>query len=759
MLEVISGIIYSGICQVRMAGFMIRKKITVRGIVQGVGFRPAMAKQAHLLGLRGSVANTRDSVEIEIQGDEQAVLSFVDGFYTFIPPNAVIAEFSHMDIPPVHGEKDFTIIESKDSGPTRFSIPPDIAMCPECRAEFNNPSDRRHGYPFITCGNCGPRYTYMYNMPYDRANTSMNVFPMCPQCLAEYNDPASRRYHIEGFSCPVCGPRMSGFDETVSALKEGGIAAIKGLGGYHIACSAVDEKAVSLLRRRKRRPAKPFAVMFSSVGHARGFVELDEYDEACLNSKVSPILVVKKRENCAIANSVAPGNAYLGIMIAYTPLHQLVFDSVNIPLVMTSANISGDPLIIDDMKAKSGLGGIVDVFLTHNRQILKRADDSISWINSGVEINVRKGRGRMPFPVKLQVEGKNILAVGAELKSNVSVVSGGNLVTSNHIGDLGTPETFSHFVETVQEMMEYYDVQPEVVVADMHPDYESTVFALNFAEKHNIRFAGVQHHYAHFLSCLFESGLDTEAAGIIMDGTGFGGDGTIWGGEIFTGNLHSFERKGHIGHFPLPGGERSILEPWRILAGFLGESEFMETCSWAGEGAAAGVYHIKDNRNFSPLTSSAGRLFDAAGALLGFRSRVSYEAEAAIYLEMLAAGSNTGDFIPVPGSFVKGMIITDPAFIMRELFGLRKRKDLPYLARLFHNTVVESMASAAERVCSASGMENVLLSGGVFQNRLILQGLEKRLASAGLNVFFNKTIPANDAGISVGQAVFGVYNA
>ncbi len=737
---------------------MIRKKITVRGIVQGVGFRPAMARQAYILGLSGTVFNTRDSVEVEIQGGDAAVDAFIRDFRIFTPPNAVITEFSSHDIEPVNGEMEFTVIESRDSGPTRFSIPPDIAICPACRAEFSDPANRRYRYSFITCGDCGPRYTYMKDMPYDRLRTTMDDFPMCAKCLAEYNDHADRRFHIEGFSCPECGPLVEGFDEAVSALKSGKIAAIKGLGGYHIACSALDEGAVKILRERKGRPAKPFAVMFASLTRARQYVELGEAAKQCLNSKVSPIVVVKKKDGCAMAPSVAPGNGYLGIMIAYTPLHQNILDAAGVPLVMTSANVSGDPLIIDDIKAKSELAGIVDVFLTHNRRILKRADDSISWIYSGAEINLRMGRGRMPFPVKLPVAGKNILAVGAELKSNISVVSGDRLVTSNHIGDLGTPETFTHFTETVTEMLEYYDLQPEIIVADLHPDYESTQFAEDYAGSNKIKLVKVQHHYAHFLSCMFESGLGAPAVGIIMDGTGFGGDGTIWGGEVFTGDLHSFERKGHIGHFPLPGGERAIREPWRILAGFLDEGEFMDECSWAGA-SAAGVYSIKDKRNFSPLTSSAGRLFDAAGALLGFRQNVSYEAEAAIYLEMLALCNPTEDFITPVYKDDNGIITCDPDAIIRGLLLLSGKREESYIAKLFHNSIIEAMAGIAESVCSAAGIDNVLLAGGVYQNRLILAGMEKGLARAGLNVFFNRKIPANDAGISAGQAVYGVYNA
>lgn len=738
-----------------------RRRITVKGIVQGVGFRPAIAREASSRGLTGTVANTRDSVEIEVQGSESAVKGYVDDFYSFLPPNALIAYFRDEIITQVEDDKEFIIIESKENGPTRFSIPPDIAMCDQCRAEFNDPRDRRYRYPFITCGNCGPRYTYMNDMPYDRKKTTMSEFPFCGKCSAEYNDPSDRRYHIEGFSCPVCGPSVKGFDEAVDALLAGKVAAVKGLGGYHIACSAVDYNAVALLRERKRRPGKPFALMFRSVEAAREYADVSPEEERILRSKVSPIVIVKLKEGSGIAEIVAPDNGYLGIMIAYTPLHQLILDHVNIPLVMTSANISGDPLIIDDVKAREEMTGIVDVFLTHNRRILKRADDSISWVFKGEEISVRMGRGRMPFPIKLpESSAKSILSVGAELKSNISVATEDNLVTSNHIGDLETPETFTHFCETVEEMLGYYDVKADAVVADLHPDYESSSFAVEYSEKKKIKLLRVQHHYAHFLSCYYENLVKGEAAGIIFDGTGYGTDGTIWGGEIITGDLHSFERRGHLSLFCLPGGERAIREPWRILSGLLDKDKFDRACSWVERSLRDNIYTISDNRNFSPLTSSAGRLFDAAGALLGFSRNVTYEAEAAIYLEKLSLGSDTSDFIEIPVLKENGVSVINSKFIINEIFNMKESgKDLGYIARIFHNSLAESGARTASELCSEKGIDTVLMSGGVFQNRIMLSETEKRLASVGLKPLFNKKIPANDAGISAGQAIYGVYNA
>ncbi len=738
-----------------------RLKIKVKGIVQGVGFRPAMAKQAAAMGLTGQVCNTRDSVEIEIQGDSETIQQYINQFDSFIPVNAVISFFSTKDIKTVKDEKIFSIIESRESGPTRFSIPPDIAMCSRCRDEFYDPQNRRYLYPFITCGNCGPRYTYMKDMPYDREKTSMSAFPFCSECRNEYNNPADSRYHIEGFSCPVCGPAVSGFEETITALLEGKVAVVKGLGGYNIVCSAVDYNAVQRLRDKKLRPGKPFAIMFRSIDAVRQYVNLTTEEEKLLGSKVSPIVVVRKREHSGIAENIAPDNGYLGIMIPYTPLHQLILDRVDIPLVMTSANISGDPLIIDDDKALSELVDIADIYLAHNRAIYKRADDSISFLSGGKEISIRMGRGKMPFPVKLPEESRNkILAVGAELKSNISVVSDDNLVTSNHIGDLGTPETFLHFLETVNEMSDFYNIKPDVVIADLHPDYESTSFAREYADRHNIRLMQVQHHYAHFLSCYFENGLSGKAVGIIFDGTGYGNDGTIWGGEIFTGDLHSFNRVGRLAPFPLPGGERAIREPWRILSGLLDKENFFDCCSWIEKSVLDNVLQISANRNFSPLTSSAGRLFDAAGSLLGFNKNVSYEAEAAIYVEMLALRSFSDDYINVPIKEENGLTEFNSSELIKELYRRKKSgENLPDLAGIFHNSLIEGVVNMVAEVCSKNGIDKVVLSGGVFQNRIMLELTEKKLASIGLEVFLNRNIPANDAGISAGQAIYGVYNA
>lgn len=738
-----------------------RKKITVQGIVQGVGFRPEVVRKASLLNLTGTVLNTRDSVEIEIEGTESSVDIFINEFYNFIPVNALINSFVHEDMEPTGNENSFLILESREHGPTRFSIPPDIAMCEVCRKEFCDPGNRRYKYPFITCGDCGPRYTYMEDMPYDRGNTSMKHFPLCAECMAEYEDPLNRRFHIEGFSCPVCGPSVKGLDEAVEKIMNNGIVAAKGLGGYNIICSAVNNEAVIKLRKRKHRPSKPFAVMFLSVEQAKEYVNMSSSEEALLRSKKSPIVICETRSGTDIAPAVAPFNAFLGVMIPYTPLHELILQKAGIPLVMTSANISGDPLIIDDSEAMKGLADIADCFITHNRKILKRADDSISFFHRDMEMSVRMGRGRIPFPVKIDnPRNIEIMAFGAELKNNITIVSGSNLITGNHVGDLSSPETFRHFSETAVEMIEYYSLNPDIIICDKHPDYESTIFAEDFAKKTGAKFMQVQHHYSHFLSCYFENRLEGEALGIVFDGTGYGDDGTVWGGEIFAGDLRSFTRCGHIKAFPLPGGEKAISEPWRILSGFFDLNDFMDICGFVDSSALENIFKISGKKEFSPLTSSVGRLFDAASVLLGFNRSVTFEAEAAIYLEQRARKVNVKDAINIPVNKIDGVYIADIISFMRELYLMKKSgKGIDSLAAIFHNSICFVAAEMAMHVCEERKIKNVMLSGGVFQNRIMLEVLGKRLASSGFNVFFNKTIPANDAGISTGQAVYGVYNA
>lgn len=738
-----------------------RKKIIVQGIVQGLGFRPAIVRKADLLNLTGTVLNTRDSLEIEIEGTESSVDIFINEFYNFIPVNAVVNSFVYEEMTPAGKEKSFLIVESRDYGPSCLSIPPDIAMCEDCRKEFNDLQNRRYKYPFITCGVCGPRYTYMENMPYDRGNTSMKHFPLCADCMKEYNDPLNRRFHIEGFSCPICGPFVKGLDKAIEALRNNSIVAAKGLGGYNIICSAINDEAVVKLRKRKNRPSKPFAVMFPSVEKAKEYVNMSLSEEALLRSRVSPIVICEAKEDRDISSAVAPFNAFLGVMIPYTPLHELILEKAAIPLVMTSANISGDPLIIDDSEAIKELSDVVDSFIIHNRAILKRADDSISFFHRDMEMTLRMGRGRIPFPIKIDnPQNLEIMAFGAELKNNITIVSGSNLVTGNHVGDLSSPETFNHFIKTADEMIEYYSLNPDIVICDKHPDYESTTFAEDFAKKTGARLMQVQHHYAHFLSCYFENRLEGEALGIIFDGTGYGDDGTIWGGEIFAGDLHSFTRCGHIKVFPLPGGEKAISEPWRILAGFFDPDDFIEICSFMDSSALENIYKISGKKEFSPLTSSAGRLFDAVSALLGFNRNVTFEAEGAIYLEQRARKTNVKDTINIPFEKKDGVYIADPIPFMRELYFMKKSgRDIDSLAAIFHNSLCLVAAEIAMLICKERNIKNVMLSGGVFQNRIMLEILEKRLVFYGLNVFFNKSIPVNDAGISTGQAVYGVYNA
>ncbi len=608
-----------------------RKRILVSGTVQGVGFRPAVARAAAVFELVGWVANTPGGAEIEVQGPESALGDFIRELPGRLPLRARLETLEASDVP-VENDAGFAVRTSLAEGRSRFSVPPDLAICPECRREFEDPEDRRYRHAFISCGDCGPRYSYIVDLPYDRALTTMAAFPMCPECRSEYEDPRDRRYHIEGFCCPRCGPVLHGFDEGLAALRRGGIAAIKGIGGYHIACLAEDARAVGELRGRKARPTKPLAVMYPSLEALEAAACLLDEERELLLSAEAPIVLVPKERFRSLPNEVlAPGNPDLGVFLPYSPVHLLVLGELRTPLVMTSANMPGDPLIIDDEAARMGLAGIVDAWIYHDRRIESRADDGVVFFqglsspnrtppneaSQGGVTRVRNGRGSVPRPIRLaSPASRAVLAVGGELKSTVAVVSGLDLVASPHIGDLENEPTFESFRRAARRMLDYYGVEPEVIAADLHPDYESTRYAIELAARLSIPLLRVQHHYAHLLSVLVDLGRigadlgngadlgrigadlgngadlgrigadlgngadlgrigddwsgapgDGPFLGIILDGTGYGSDGTLWGGELLLGNSRGFERVAHLRNMSLPGGEAAIREPWRILAG------------------------------------------------------------------------------------------------------------------------------------------------------------------------------------------------
>jgi hydrogenase maturation protein HypF len=745
---------------------IVRRRILATGLVQGVGFRPAIALAAKGRALSGWVRNTRKGAEIEVQGPESAVSAFIREFPFFLPKAALIDSLEWSELPLLRSESGFDIAASGDDGTSRFSVPPDLALCPDCEREFLDPSDRRHLYPFISCGACGPRYSFMVGMPYDRHNTAMAAFPLCERCRAEYEDPMDRRYQIEGFSCPDCGPRLAGFEEGIEVLAAGGVAAIKGIGGYHLACLADEAKAVALLRARKHRPNKPFAVMYLDLSSLEAAAELLPEERAALASPEAPIVLVPKRRFARPPDSgVAPGNSSIGVFLPYSPLHKLLLMRITRPLVMTSANLPGDPLVIDDEAAREGLAGVASAFIVHDRKILKRADDGVVLVATpsakaaALVIPLRKGRGAAPKPLRLPwASPLPILALGAELKSTVSVVSGRDLATSPHIGDLEGFLTFEHFRKTVQGMLDYYGVEPALVVADLHPDYESTRFGRELADERGIPFLQVQHHHAHLLSALLDLGKlegGDAALGIVLDGTGYGRDGALWGGEILLAKGELFERVGHLSPLPLPGGEAAIREPWRIAAA-LGLLAYLPAGRDQRELEA--IARVAKDPSLAPLTSSCGRLFDAAAALLGFDRPIGFEGEAAMWLEALADESDRPARLPEAEALDGLALLVSLARLAPDPRRM-DRAELAALALGFHVGLAEIVAEGGARAARLFSQGELALSGGVFQNRIFLESLIDALKRRGMVALVGERVPMNDGGISIGQAVAGVLAA
>jgi hydrogenase maturation protein HypF len=748
---------------------IVRRRIVARGLVQGVGFRPAVALAARERGLSGKVWNERNAALVEVQGPERAVLDFARDLPSLLPAAASLDALDGEELAPAAGEMGFSIAASSGEGPSRFSVPPDLALCPDCLREFLDPSNRRHLYPFISCAACGPRYTYMSGMPYDRAATAMAAFPLCAKCRAEYEDPSDRRCHIEGISCPDCGPRVAGLEEGIEALRSGLVAAIKGIGGFHLACLADDEAPVALLRARKARPRKPLAVMYPSLAALEESARLLEPERAALASPEAPIVLVDKRRfRAPPAEAVAPRNASIGVMVPYSPLHLLILREIGRPLVMTSANLSGDPLVIDDEAARLGLAGVADAIVGHERRILRRADDGVALACAGLSLSLRKGRGSAPRPIRLALPSPaGILAVGAELKSTVSIASGVDLATSPHIGDLEGVAAYEHFRKTVGEMLDWYGVEPQLVACDLHPGYESTRFAEAFAAAKGIPLVRVQHHHAHLLAALVDRGrpgdaedlgarLGAEGAlGLILDGTGYGCDGTIWGGELILARGSDFERRGFLSPFPLPGGESAIAEPWRIAAG-LGLLRYVPSGRSARDVEASA--RAAGDPAVSPATSSCGRLFDAAAAILGFDSRVTFEGEAAMWLEALASEADAAaDLPPTCGMDGRALLAALASLAPADPRG--KPDETRGLALGFHAALAEGLARSGAEAAVALGLGELYLSGGVFQNRIFTEAIVAALRRLGIEPILGTRVPVNDAGISVGQAAAGILAA
>ena len=708
-------------------GTIERRRLRITGVVQGVGFRPFVHGLASRLDLGGYVLNDGRGVVVEVEGEPVRLDEFASALRDDAPALARVGMLSSERIPVV-GEPLFRIEESSGQA-AGAAIPADVATCDRCLAELFDPEDRRYRYPFINCTQCGPRLTIVRHPPYDRQNTTMDRFEMCAACRAEYEDPSDRRYHAEPIACPDCGPRLSmSIEEAVQLLHAGAILAIKGLGGYHLACDARSEDAVSRLRVRKHREEKPLAVMSSDP---QALAHLSDEEVRLLQGVERPIVLARRRQVASLARSIAPGNPSVGVMLPYTPLHHLLCVDFGGPLVMTSGNRSDEPIAFDDDEARERLGSIADAFLTHDRPIQRRCEDSVLR----ARFPIRRSRGFAPTPISLPVGSRaTIVAAGAELKSTFCVTVGAEAFLSPHLGDLETEEAYLAFQADLELYLEMLGAEPNLIAHDLHPDYLST----RWAREQAAELIGVQHHHAHAAACLAEHGEEGPALALVFDGTGYGPDGTIWGGELLRCDLERFERLAHLKAIPLPGGEAAVREPWRTACSYLEAADRpVPFEQWADVRES-----LKVN---APLSSGMGRIFDAVSAILGVRERVSYEGQAAIELEHLAGDTEVDAYeCRVDDGVIHGTDLV--AAVFDDLSSGRPRAQV---AAAFH----EGVAAAAALACAQQGeLGTVVLSGGSFQNLRLLESTTRRLVNLGFRVLRHRLVPPNDGGISYGQA-------
>lgn len=703
--------------------------ITVDGIVQGVGFRPFVHQLALRLGLAGFVGNDVHGVFVEAEGPMAQIEAFAKAIEAHAPPLAVVERVEMREIRSV-GDRGFRIVASSNTGAADTLISADSATCDDCLRELRDPADRRFRYPFVNCTNCGPRFTIVVGVPYDRPLTTMAGFAMCGECKQEYEDPADRRFHAQPVCCPACGPtlefRPGGGDAigaTVEALREGKVVAIKGLGGYHLAVGARHEDAARRLRARKHREDKPFAVMVADLGQARELADVDAEAARVLAGRQRPIVLLPKRAE--LAEAVAPGNRRIGLMLPYTPLHHLLLAQTG-PIVLTSANVSDEPIVYRD-EDLGRLQDIADAFLTHDRPIHTRTDDSVVRIVRGTAQLQRRSRGYAPEPVRLETK-KHLLGCGAELKNTFCLAKGRHAFVSHHIGDLENYETLKSFTEGIEHFKRLFAVDPVLIAHDLHPEYLSTKYAL----EQDVELLGVQHHHAHIAACLADNGEDGPVLGVAFDGTGYGPDGTIWGGEFLLADLTGYRRLSHLRAVAMPGGVMAIRQPWRMAESYVDE---------LGRPARADVVQLKRSGLNSPLTSSAGRLFDAAAALLGVRDTITYEGQAAIELEQLADPAEKSAYSARIDEEVHGEDLIAAL--------LDDRSTKPKRAARFHNGVADAIARTCDRFRDHS--DTVALSGGVFQNVLLLDRTVEQLEHQGFRVLTHRRVPTNDGGISFGQ--------
>jgi len=748
---------------------MDSRAISVSGIVQGVGFRPFIYELATRIGLKGFVRNQTGNVWIEVEGEPDALDRFLTELTRQPPPLARIDEVQWSTRFP-QGHRDFRIELSSDENSGSIFVSPDIASCDECVRELFDPGDRRYRYPFINCTNCGPRLTIITGSPYDRERTTMARFAMCAECRAEYEDPRDRRFHAQPIACPACGPQLQAWNrlgevldasdplaDAIASLKGGKVIAVKGLGGYHLACVVSERGAVAELRRRKHRDEKPFAVMVRDISAARELCEVSSAEEGLLCTPRRPIVLLRRRPEASIADEVAPRNPCLGVMLPYTPLHHLLLrDMEGTALVMTSGNASDEPIAYDDGDARQRLAGIADFFLAHDRPIHLRCDDSVTRLVGGVELPLRRSRGYAPQPLKLPVTCRRpILAVGGQLKAVFAYGRGRHAFLSHHLGDLDYYEAYRAYIDAIGQFEQLFALRPELIAHDLHPDYASTRYAQQFDG--SIPRLPIQHHHAHVASCMADNGLNEPVIGVAFDGAGFGTDGAIWGGEFLTGDYHGFRRGAHLRYAAMPGGEQAVREPWRMAAAYLADADRDDTLlrKRVPAAALATVRRLIDRRVNAPLTSSVGRLFDAVAALAGILDSARYEGQPAMELEWSAAEVSADGVYPFeildPRPTEAPLQVDTRPLIGAVAADVSHGRGAAIIGRRFHSTLVEIVTQVCSRLREQTGLTAVVLSGGVFQNALLATEVIPRLESDGFRVYRHRRVPPGDGGLSLGQ--------
>jgi hydrogenase maturation protein HypF len=716
--------------------------VHVTGVVQGVGFRPFVWALAHSLDLHGWVRNDTAGVVAEVEGSRPDLARFLVALRVEAPPLARVDEVRSVQVA-LTGDEDFALLTSALGGPHRVLVGADAASCAACLAEVDDPTDRRYGYSFGSCTHCGPRYTIVRDVPYDRSRTTMAGFPMCADCRREYDDPADRRFHAQPVCCPACGPSLS-MPVTAAAelLRRGQVLAVKGIGGFHLAVLATDDAAVARLRRRKHREDRPFALMVRDLAAARRLCDVGALEAELLMSVARPIVLLARHGQ--VAPSVAPGQRSLGLMLPYTPLHHLLMAEADAPLVLTSGNVSDEPIAHDDADARARLGSIADAFLTHDRPIETRVDDSVVKVVRDRVVPIRRSRGYVPASIRLPVVlRRQALACGAQVKSTFALGRGDLAFVSHHIGDLDDWATYRSYERGIAHLRRLFEIRPELVVHDLHPDYASTRYADGCE---GVDLLGVQHHHAHVASCLVDNGLAEPVLGVAFDGTGLGSDGTLWGGEVLRADLRSFERVGHLRPVPLPGGERAVREPWRMALAYLRAAygDDVPELPVVGHPHWRAVAGLADS-GLAPTTSSAGRLFDAVAAIAGVRDTVTYEGQAAIELEQLADTGAAGSY-PLP---LDGTVVDGAALVRSVVEDLGAGVPVAQVSARFHATLALTVAELCDAV--REGLSTVALSGGVWQNSLLLTRTLDALEARGFRVLTHQQVPCNDGGISLGQ--------